>query len=200
MKHIALFFGLAFCIHGNTQTKLISYKSHSGSKTNFNKVISKNLFNIGESNFGMSPQRFVRNSQLDSVILISEKIAIMVTSESCHYEDYNGSDRSTANLWSAGKDTVFAHEVFSSGKSVTEIRKILEEEYFFSNPIESIVFVGFDGEYAKTEHPKTNPPRVKTEPQSWDNELEDEPTEPKRKSLFSIIVLSLISFLFKGSI
>ncbi|RZL30277.1 MAG: hypothetical protein EOO96_18460, partial [Pedobacter sp.] len=36
-----------------SQTKLIAHKSHSGSNANFRLAMNKNLFDIGQSNFGI---------------------------------------------------------------------------------------------------------------------------------------------------
>lgn len=159
-------------------------------------AMSSNLFSIGESNFGMAPQRMVRNSKLDTVILVSEKKAIMITSEYCHFEDYGGGDRSNGSLWNAGKDTVYDHPVFNSGKSVTEIKRTLKQEYFFANPIDSVVFLGFDGEYYKETPKKTNQKSVQKDriqqqlanPESPTNDTSRQPT-----SLFMIFVLSIFS-------
>jgi len=190
MKQLFIFLSIFSTYTVNAQTKVIAHKSHSGK--------SKTLFTnpIGESNFGMAPQRFVRNSKLDSVILISDNVAIMITSEHCHTEDYDGSDKSSMNLWSAGKDTVYEHEVFNSRKSVEEIRKMLKEDYFFVNPVESIIFIGFDGNY----------PLVKTAPKVKEKELKteiqliEEEKIPKRKkdSFFTMFILSLLSIIFRS--
>lgn len=187
---------IAYLNHSNAQTKFIAYKSHSGNKRHLNTALSRNLYSIGESNFGMAPQRMVRNSKLDTVILISEKKAIMITSEYCHYEDYGGGDRSNGMLWGAGKDTVYDHPVFNSGKSVSEIKRTIKQEYFFANPIDSVVFLGFDGEYYKDTpkkiKQKATPIEIKKQ-----TRLEEQttPTEEPRKpkSLFMIFVLSIFS-------
>lgn len=199
MKHLFFLSFLAIFAFTNliqAQTKFISYKSHSGTKRQMKVAMSSNLFSIGESNFGMAPQRMVRNSKLDTVILLSEKKAIMITSEHCHYEDYGGGDRSNGMLWSAGKDTVYDHPVFNSGKSVTEIKRTLKQEYFFANPIDSVVFLGFDGEYYKETSKKTNQKSVQKDriqqklanPESSTNDTSRQPT-----SLFMIFVLSIFS-------
>lgn len=199
MKHLFLLSFLAiFSISnlGLSQTKFISYKSHSGNKRHLNAALSNNLFTMGESNFGMAPQRMVRNSKLDTVILVSEKKAIMITSEYCHFEDYSGGDRSNVSLWSAGKDTVYDHPVFNSGKSVSEIKRTLKQEYFFANPIDSVVFLGFDGEYYKQTPKKVKRNAMPIEPQIQTNTEEqitpaEEPRKPK--TLFMILVLSIFS-------
>lgn len=199
MKHLFFLSFLAIFAFTNliqAQTKFISYKSHSGNKRQMKVAMSSNLFSIGESNFGMAPQRMVRNSKLDTVILVSEKKAIMITSEYCHFEDYGGGDRSNGSLWNAGKDTVYDHPVFNSGKSVTEIKRTLKQEYFFANPIDSVVFLGFDGEYYKETPKKTNQKSVQKDriqqqlanPESPTNDTSRQPT-----SLFMIFVLSIFS-------
>lgn len=199
MKHLFIlsFFAIfSFTNLGLAQTKLISYKSHSGNKRHLNSALSNNLFTMGESNFGMAPQRMVRNSKLDTVILVSEKKAIMITSEYCHYEDYGGGDRSNGMLWSAGKDTVYDHPVFNSGKSVSEIKRTLKQEYFFANPIDSVVFLGFDGEYYNQTPKKVKRKTAPIEPQIQTNTEEPiAPTEEPRKpkTLFMIFVLSIFS-------
>ncbi len=199
MKHLfKLSFWAIFAFTNlvQAQTKFISYKSHSGNKRNFNTALSRNLFSIGESNFGMAPQRMVRNSKLDTVILVSEKKAIMITSEYCHYEDYGGGDRSNGMLWGAGKDTVYDHPVFNSGKSISEIKRTLKQEYFFANPIDSVVFLGFDGEYYK-ETPKKikvkSIPREVIKQKERQEEIPNTETPKKSSSLFMIFVLSIFS-------
>lgn len=173
------------------QTKLISHKSHSGTKAEFKKALSGNLFNIGNSNFGMAPERFVRNSKLDTVKLLSPQVAVMVTSESCHYEDYNGRPSSNSERWSAGTDTVFDHPLFNKKNSVEEIKRGLKNDYYFANNIDDVVFIGFDGKYATVSS---------AEPQKEEEIAENEKytfrKNGKRRSYFMIIIISLLSTVF----
>lgn len=198
-----LLFTLLLFTYGSlfSQTKLINYKSHSGSSKNFKKTLHSNFFDKGESNFGMAPQRYVRNSKLDTVILLSDKVAVMVTSESCHYEDFDGRDKSNAQLWSAGKDTVYDHEVFNSGKSVKEMKEIIKDNYFFTNSVDQIVFIGFDGEKIQ-KRVNTDSLQVK-QPEEKLMDLKRKKAKPtllpKTDSLFTLFLLSLISALFNGS-
>jgi len=207
MKNIFLLILLVPLLNiiGHSQTKLISHKSHSGSKMGFKLAAKKSLFNINESNFGMAPQRFIRNSNLDSVILISEKKAIMITSESCRWEDYGSREdkyNGKGEIWSAGLDTVEDHPVFTSKNSIKEIKSILKNEYFFSNPIDSVVFIGFDGNYPETKMDQlaqevngqpNNEVSVLNENEDQDEQADRKPR--KRKSLFLIFVLSLFSLI-----
>ncbi|AYN01795.1 hypothetical protein EAG08_17180 [Chryseobacterium sp. 3008163] len=72
LVHFALV--LSSC-HFFSQTKLISYKSHSGDMKYFEKSIVEDRYNINYSNLGVLPERYVTNSKLDSVIIIDDKKA-----------------------------------------------------------------------------------------------------------------------------
>ena len=181
------------------QTRMISHKSHSGSAANFNKAFSENLFDIGESNFGMAPERFVRNSRLDTVMLISPKVAVMVTSEVCGWEgDGSRANSNHQELWSAGTDTVYDHPVFNSKNSIDEIKRTLKNEYYFANNVDKVVFIGFDGNYAEAQEiadrNKGNKPVVREMEVIQEDEDKD---FKKRPSLFMIILMSLLTTLFK---
>lgn len=183
---------------GFCQTKMISHKSHSGSSKTFSRALKNNLFNMGESNFGMAPQRMIRNSNLDTVKLLSPHVAVMFTSESCQWEDYEGDNRSSSELWSAGIDTVFDHPVFNSKNTLTEIKSKLKSEYYFSNSIDSVVFIGFEGNYAIAT-PKTSAP-IKVNPHAIseiENETNNGTNNGKKPSIFMIIILSLFSSIFR---
>lgn len=173
------------------QTKMISHKSHSGSNTEFKKALSANLFNIGNSNFGMAPERFVRNSKLDTVKLLSPQVAVMVTSESCHYEDHNGRPSSSSELWSAGTDTVYDHPLFNKKNTVEEIKRGLKNDYYFANNINDVVFIGFDGNYATVTSAK---PQDEEEISREDKYAFRK--NGKRRSYFMIIIVSLLSTVF----
>ena len=175
------------------QTRLINHKSHSGKSTDFLKT---HLTSI--SNFGMAPQRMVRNSKLDSLILIDEKTVIMITSESCHFEEYDGSDKSVSKLWKAGRDTVIEHDVFNGKNSTEEIRKIIKQKYFFANPADSIVFIGFD-EPKQQELPKQASPKIHPK-KKRKTEEEDRSSDQKRPSYITIILFSIISLMTRGTI
>lgn len=206
MKTFTLVIALSAASFSFGQTKMINHKSHSGSRSNFKRTLSSTLFEKGESNFGIAPERHVRNSKLDSVILLSKNVAVMVTSESCHYEDYNGRNPSKPYLWSAGKDTVYDHEVFNSGKSVEDIKRILKSEYYFANSIDNVVFLGFDGKYVQEkEKVKEETIIVQSEPvkmreKKQKKERENSAPTKKPDSVFTLFLLSLLSVLFRGTL
>jgi hypothetical protein len=141
-----------FSIIGLAQTKLISYKSHSGTNENFRKAIENNLFDLDDSNLGVAPMRQVKNAQLDTVIYVSKGKAIMVTSEFCKREniyDTEKEEKSLGRLWKKGKDTVFNHPLFSKKHSLDSIKNVLKEQYHFKNNIDNVVFIGFDNTIQK---------------------------------------------------
>ena len=175
------------------QTKLISHKSHSGSNTTFSNSMKKNLFNIGESNFGMAPERFVRNSNLDTVKLLSPHVAVMITSESCLRDDYSR-NKSSMELWSAGTDTVYNHDVFNSKNSIAQIKSKLKNNYFFDNSVDNIVFIGFDGKYAIVA-PKSQLPVNADSTKSLDRKNNSQVY--KRPSLFMMVIFAILTKFFK---
>lgn len=175
-----------------SQTKMISHKSHSGSHTTFSHALKNNLFNIRESNFGMAPERFVRNSNLDTVKLLSPHVAVMITSETCLRDDYN-SRPTYQDLWSAGVDTVYYHDVFNSKNSIAQIKSKLKNNYFFNNSVDSIVFIGFDGKYATVE--VKNPPIVEENKNT--SEKSSNTKEYKKPSLFMMVIFAILTKFFK---
>jgi len=121
------------------QTKMIAHKSHSGKKETFKIALENRIFGLEGSNFGEAPQPLVRTSRLDSVIFLSQKKAIMVTSDLC----YKGRTKKSS-VWSAGRDTVIDHPLFSKKHDLDSIKTILQTQYYFKNPIDSVAFVGYD--------------------------------------------------------
>ncbi len=137
MKTVLSIILSSFVLGSFAQTKLIAHKRHGGTSANF-----KNEWFIDPSNFGMAPQRFVKNSRLDSVILISDKVAVMVTSEVCIREEWDHT-RVEENVWKPGKDTVYNHVLFNGKNNEDDIREVLTQEYYFQNESKSVVLVGF---------------------------------------------------------
>jgi hypothetical protein len=126
------------------QTKLIHHKSHSGSSATFHIALKHGSYGLDNSNFGHAPQRFVPTAQLDSVIFVSDTVAVMVTSEYCGMRN----PRSPQNpyLWRAGSDTVINHPLFTLKHDLDSIKKSLKRDYFFKNNIDSIKFIGYDNQ------------------------------------------------------
>lgn len=142
MRRLFCVFSLFLCIQfGFSQTKLIAHKRHSG--TDFHYALSNNTSDIKDSNFGGIPTRRVKNAQLDSVIFIDDEKAVMITSEFCKEEFYSKS-KDSISFWSAGKDTVYNHMLFSKKHKLDSIKQVLKTQYHFKNDIDKVVFIGYD--------------------------------------------------------
>src|SRR5437773_5026715 len=133
MKQTALLFILTWITAGYSaigQTKKIAFESHSGSSSNFKIALEENFFDMDNSNFGLAPERMVTSSELDSVIFVSDSIAVMVTSYYCKKMiDPSPQEK----LWRAGRDTVYYHPLFSRQHSLDSIKMVLKGEYYFKN-------------------------------------------------------------------
>ncbi|MBO6183382.1 MAG: hypothetical protein J6O88_01655 [Chryseobacterium sp.] len=121
-----------------SQTKLISYKSHSGDMKYFEKSIVADSYNTNYSNLGMAPQRYVTNSKLDSVIIIDDKKSVIVTSNYCKIRGNGNPEK-----WKPGRDTVYNHPIFSDD-NIDNVKKVLKSEYNFQNDIDSTIFLKYD--------------------------------------------------------
>ncbi len=150
MRQLFVLLFCSFTVGLFAQTKKIAFKSHSGSDKNFAIALENNFFGLGNSNFGHAPQREVKTAQLDSVIFISDSVAIMVTSEYCTKTD-RSSNKPVDNpkLWKAGQEKVYNHPLFSKKHSLDSIKAVLKQQYNFNNEIEKTVFVGYDNKKRK---------------------------------------------------
>jgi len=75
MKTLTCLVACLFSIACFGQTKLISHRSHSGSNASFRTAVENNLFDIGNSNFGLI-ERYV--DKIDTVILkTNSKIIVL---------------------------------------------------------------------------------------------------------------------------
>lgn len=144
---ILLLFSLV-CVTSQAQTKIISHKSHSGSNADFNIAYANDLFGMEEDNLGMAPERrYIKEKnlhpKLDSVVFISKDEVKLYTSSSCKIEsDYTGETHE--EKWKPGIEIAKNHPLFSKQHSLDSIKKVLKKEYGFENPINEVVFVGYD--------------------------------------------------------
>ena len=135
------FLSLTFiaCLSSQAQTKLIAHKSHSGSIENFRIAYEGNFFDMDNSNLGVAPERDIRTASLDTLILVSDSVAVMVTSEYCKRVGGRRSNKDTK--WSSGRDTVYNHPLFTKKHSVAYIKNYLNQHYYFQNPVDSVKFI-----------------------------------------------------------
>jgi hypothetical protein len=134
------------------QTKEIAFKSHSGNMNNFSIALGSDLFDSGESNFGLPADK--KTYQLDSVIFISDSASVMVIKE--YRRPFNEPEKS-AKLWGVKKDTVYNNPLFVRKNSLDSIKKGLQKDSRFTNPVDKTVFIGFDNKKNKDKrNPKNN--------------------------------------------
>jgi hypothetical protein len=123
------------------QTKKIAFKSHSGSEEDFKWALDENFFDLDNSNFGIGPERSVAHAELDSVIFVSDSVAVMFTSLYC--KNFR-QPKPKQELWQPGTDTVYYHPLFSHQHSLDSIKIVLKHQYYFQNPIDKVKFIGYD--------------------------------------------------------
>ncbi|MFT5860332.1 MAG: hypothetical protein ACI865_002442 [Flavobacteriaceae bacterium] len=134
---------------GNSQTDIIEFRSHSGNMSVFTKFSTPMFVGIS-TNFGMAPLRIITTAALDTVKFLDDDKAVMITSEYCNvghsqfFDEYVEVVNSKGDLWNAGTDTMLNHPLFSHQHSLDSIKLVLATQYNFQNPIDSIVFIGFD--------------------------------------------------------
>lgn len=119
------------------------------------------------SNFGMAPMPEVRTAVLDSIKVLSDSTAVVYTSNYCtrgynpvlnveFYIDSNGVTQQIENptrvypnprvgsLWQPGSDTVLNHPIFTQRHSLDSVKNVIDRDYNFNLPSDSITFIGFD--------------------------------------------------------
>ncbi len=139
---------------GTSQTDIIEYRSHNGSMSSYTIHSVKSIDGV-TTNFGMMPIRQITTASLDTVKFLRDGTSVMVTSEYCITNqpqlifDLDGSHIERGkqdNLWRAGSDTVLNHPLFSQQHSLDSIKLVLDAAYNFQNPIEEVVFIGYDNQ------------------------------------------------------
>lgn len=147
MKKVFLLISITIAGSVLAQTKWISHKSHSGNHTTFLNALHNNLFDIGESNFGMAPRMRVCMAKLDTLEFLDDSTTVVKTSATMEYtpifENTPGSAEMNEiqHLWKPGSDTVINHDLFIKKNSQATIRKVLKEKYNFKNDIDKMVII-----------------------------------------------------------
>lgn len=146
---------MSFCAIG--QTDIIELRSRNVS---LKKYAHKRIDDADHvtSNFGRAPEVTVQNAVLDSVKSLPSNKVVMYTSEYCtrmprtREFPMNGTSSPkrilanprTGNRWKAGADTVQNHPLFSHRNSLDSIKMVLDRDYHFNHPADSVKFIGFD--------------------------------------------------------
>ncbi len=134
MRFTLLMVCCLFCLASFGQTKLISFKSHSGNSRNFRTTVEKDLFDIGRSNFGIVERNINR---IDTVVKKNNKL-IVFKSET---KEVNG------RVWRTAfkKDTLSLSKTFLEIKSIDSLKNALKKKYV-GYLVNNLQFIDLDKE------------------------------------------------------
>ncbi|HEX6428171.1 MAG TPA: hypothetical protein VF008_10815 [Niastella sp.] len=122
------------------QTKLISFRSHSGNNANFRTAVEHNLFDLPNSNFGIAVFE-----NIDSVIMQSKGRIIVLKSFS---HDVNRKRR-----YGFYRDTLTRANAsdFFTATSMQNLKAVVQKKYggAFSD---STFFIGFDNKFKNSKN------------------------------------------------
>lgn len=134
MKTLLCIVACLFSITVIAQTKLISFRSHSGNNANFRSALEHDLFDIHNSNFGL-----VEEHKIDSVIMDSKDKIIVIRRR--YVNSY------ARDVWRDNLTIVNAGDVFSAA-DMPGLKKALRKRYRYAS-LESTLFIGFDKKFKK---------------------------------------------------
>jgi len=134
--------GIIACLFSITcfgQTKLISHRSHSGSNASFRTAVEHNLFDIGNSNFGLV-EYYV--DKIDTVIMkAGDKIIILRK----QYRVVNGTAR-PATFTSDTLTKANAADFFSAN-NMDNLKAEIHKTYKNAVVDSTTRFIGFDKKF-----------------------------------------------------
>jgi hypothetical protein len=138
---------LAACFFSVTcfgQTKLISFRSHSGSNANFRTAVEHSLFDIGNSNFGTHNQPI---DKIDTVILKSNKKIIILRKSYTITVPRSVNERPRDIAYFRDTLTKAAYADFFLAKNADALKKEISSVYslkYLIVKLDSTVFIGFN--------------------------------------------------------
>jgi hypothetical protein len=162
------------------QTDIIEMRSRNASLKKYERTSILNNSDHVASNFGAAPTVRVFNAVLDSVKCVSDSIAIMYTSNYCwdaprtreiaeeELNRQNGQgpeqryvEQGIGELWQPGTDTVVNHPLFSNRHSLDSVKQVIDNDYYFNLPSDSIEFIGFDNGQGQATQQSIEPIQLK---------------------------------------
>ncbi|MCY7311024.1 MAG: hypothetical protein LH619_09610 [Chitinophagaceae bacterium] len=146
MRQLFIAIFLLSCSSLMAQTKEIAFKSHSGNMNNFSIALGSELFDSGESNFGLPAPTDLKTYKLDSVIYVSDTVSVIVIKE---YRRQPLQPKDSAKLWRTGKDTLYNDPMLGRKHSLDSIKTVLKITGNYINPVDRIVFIGYDNKKNK---------------------------------------------------
>lgn len=164
------------------QTDIIEMRSRNASLKKYVRTTKFNNFDHVASNFGAAPTILVKTAVLDSVKCISDSVAIMYTSNYCWnaprtrslVEEERNRQQGQATeqryveqgigaLWQPGADTVINHPLFSHNHSLDSVKQVIDRDYYFNLPSDSIEFIGYDNANELPNQQSVEPTKAKNE-------------------------------------
>lgn len=121
------------------QTKKIAFESHSGNMENFNIAMTNELFDNGESDYGLPASK--KAYKLDSVIFISDSVSVLVSKE--YKRPWGATSDSLDTLVGVKKDTIYNDPLFSRKYLLDSIKKMIDNRGLYETTNKT-KFVGFD--------------------------------------------------------
>jgi hypothetical protein len=138
-------FAVAICIASAVagQTRKIAFESHSGSADHLAIALTDPFFDADGSDFGLPSTTVLKSYKLDSVIFVSESMAILVKRA---YSHTFGDPSDSMKFMGSSRDTVFNDPLFSRKHALDSIRMVLEKEKYYLNykTIRRVKFIGYD--------------------------------------------------------
>jgi hypothetical protein len=156
-KFIAVIYLMCCAYFCNAQTKIIAFKSHSGSAASFAAEFHGHfellICNLGESrvfpsnsqtNILVPPGNLLeiqvlssKNKRLDSVICVNDSLVIFVTAE------LKKGMISGKNKWIEGRDTIIGNSNLNGNNIISHVRGYIKSTFFFQNDIKYVKFKGY---------------------------------------------------------
>lgn len=125
------------------QTKMISHKSHSGTKATFKKAIYLNRKDLSASNFGGPHTKSI--SLLDEVKVISkDKVVLKIRKSNTCIIYHTNYKTMKPNEFKVVYDTLTNHPVLNKKNPISLIKSRKDEFMFYDNPIIEVKFIGFN--------------------------------------------------------
>lgn len=167
------------------QTKEIAFKSHSGNMKDFKTSLNQQLCENEDGGFGLPAPTKVKSYRLDSVFYVSDTVSVIVIRE---YQRQERDPIGAAKLVRVSKDTLYRDSLLGHRHSLDSIKTVLGRLGYYVNPVNEIVFVGYDEKPVKKNKRKNNV----LIPVSFDNGSGNSPFDLKMEWIVgSVLLLSL---------
>jgi hypothetical protein len=146
MKTLTFITACLFSITCFGQTKLISFRSHSGSNANFRVAVERDIFDIGDSNFGNPPLQHI--DKIDTIILKGNNKIIILGKAYNIYRQGNDKPHDIGYFRDTLTKAAYADFFLANNADSlkTDVRAMYRKRYRFVK-LDSTLFIGFDKKF-----------------------------------------------------